>query len=120
VEICFSPLRSKGRIARDQLDQAGVYSTLRRYLDDPPSKAGLPAALTALGLESWDITRMSEPLAHELGLKDMADHNGGRVHPNRPVLDASRSSTCSDPRSSDGVSGRVGAEYTLVRPSKGV
>ena len=46
--------------------------TLRRYLDDPPSEAELRAALTALGLEPWDITRMSEPLARELGLKDMA------------------------------------------------
>ena len=45
--------------------------TLRRYLDDPPSEADLRTALTALGLEPWDITRMSEPLAHELGLKDM-------------------------------------------------
>ena len=46
--------------------------TLRRYLDEPPSEAELRTALTALGLEPWDITRMSEPLAHELGLKDMA------------------------------------------------
>jgi len=49
-----------------------VEYTLRRYLDDPPSEADLRAALTALGLEPWDITRMSEPLAHQLGLKDMA------------------------------------------------
>ena len=46
--------------------------TLRRYLDDPPSEAELRAALTALGLEPWDITRMSEPLARELGLREMA------------------------------------------------
>ena len=45
---------------------------LRRYLDDPPSEDELKAALTALGLGPWDITRMSEPLARELGLKDMA------------------------------------------------
>ena len=46
--------------------------TLHRYLDAPPSETDLRAALTALGLEPWDITRMSEPLARELGLKDMA------------------------------------------------
>lgn len=45
--------------------------TVRRYLEDPPSEAELRAAVTALGLEPWDITRMSEPLARELGLKDM-------------------------------------------------
>jgi len=49
-----------------------VEYTVRRYLEDPPSEAELRAAGTALGLEPWDITRMSEPLARELGLKDMA------------------------------------------------
>jgi arsenate reductase len=56
----------------DQLEDAGVEYTLRRYLDHPPSEAELRAALSALGLAPWDITRMSEPLAHELGLEDMA------------------------------------------------
>jgi arsenate reductase len=72
VEVWFNPSCSKCRAARDQLDDAGVPYTLRRYLDDPPSEAELRAALTALGLEPWDITRMSEPLARDLGLKDMA------------------------------------------------
>jgi arsenate reductase len=72
VEVWFNPSCSKCRIARDQLEEAGVEYTLRRYLDDPPSEAELRAALTALGLEPWDITRMSEPLAGQLGLKEMA------------------------------------------------
>jgi arsenate reductase (glutaredoxin) len=72
VGVWFNPSCTKCRAARDQLDEAGVQYTLRRYLDDPPSEAELRAALTALGLEPWDITRMSEPLARELGLKDMA------------------------------------------------
>ena len=71
MEVWFNPSCSKCRAARDQLDDAGVEYTLRRYLDDPPSEAELRAALTALGLEPWDITRMSEPLARELGLKDL-------------------------------------------------
>jgi len=71
MEVWFNPSCSKCRIARDELDEAGVPYTLRRYLDDPPSAAELRAALTALGLEPWDITRMSEPLARELGLADM-------------------------------------------------
>jgi arsenate reductase len=71
VEVWFNPSCSKCRIARDALDEAGVEYTLRRYLDDPPSEAELRAALTALGLEPWDITRMSEPLARDLGLRDM-------------------------------------------------
>jgi arsenate reductase (glutaredoxin) len=71
VEVWFNPSCTRCRIARDQLDEAGVPYTLRRYLDDPPSEAELRAALTALGLQPWDITRMSEPLAGELGLQEM-------------------------------------------------
>jgi arsenate reductase (glutaredoxin) len=71
VEVWFNPSCSKCRSARDRLEDAGVEYTLRRYLDDPPSEEELRAALTALGLEPWDITRMSEPLARELGLTDM-------------------------------------------------
>ncbi len=72
MEVWFNPSCSKCRSAREHLDDAGVEYTLRRYLDDPPDEAELRAALTALGLEPWDITRMSEPLARELGLADMA------------------------------------------------
>ena len=71
MEVWFNPSCTRCRIARDQLDEAGVPYTLRRYLDDPPSEAELRAALTALGLQPWDITRMSEPLAGELGLREM-------------------------------------------------
>jgi arsenate reductase len=72
VEVWFNPSCSKCRAARDHLDDAGVEYTLRRYLDSPPSESELRAALSALGLEPWDITRMSDPLARELGLTDMA------------------------------------------------
>ncbi len=71
MEVWFNPSCSKCRIAKEQLDEAGVEYTLRRYLDDPPTEAELRTALDALGLQPWDITRMSEPLAGELGLKDM-------------------------------------------------
>lgn len=72
MEVWFNPSCSKCRIARDELDAAGVEYTLRRYLDDPPSEAELREALAALRLAPWDITRMSEPLARELGLHDLA------------------------------------------------
>ena len=71
MEVWFNPSCSKCRIAREQLDEAGVEETLRRYLDDPPTESELRAALAALGLQPWDITRMSEPLARDLGLPDM-------------------------------------------------
>ena len=72
MEVWFNPSCSKCRSARDHLEDAGVEYTLRRYLDDPPSEAELRPVLTALGLGPWDITRMSEPLARELGLQNMA------------------------------------------------
>ena len=71
MEVWFNPSCSKCRIARDQLDEAGVEYTLRRYLDDPPTESELRSALAALGLQPWDITRMSEPLARDLGLPRM-------------------------------------------------
>ena len=71
MEVWFNPSCSKCRIAREQLDEAGVEYTLRRYLDDPPDAAELRTALDALGLEPWDVTRMSEPLAGDLGLRDL-------------------------------------------------
>ena len=71
MEVWFNPSCSKCRTARDELDRAGVEYSLRRYLDDPPSEAELRAALTALGLEPWDVARTSEPLARELGLRDL-------------------------------------------------
>jgi arsenate reductase (glutaredoxin) len=79
VEVWFNPSCSKCRIAQTELDDAGVEYTLRRYLDDPPTEDELRTALTALGLDPWDITRMSEPLALELGLKDMARDAGAWI-----------------------------------------
>ena len=71
MEIWFNPSCSKCRVARDELERSGAEVTLRRYLDAPPSEAELRTALDALGLQPWDITRMSEPLARELGLRDL-------------------------------------------------
>lgn len=72
MEVWFNPSCSKCRIAKEMFEEAGVDYTERRYLDDPPDEAELRAALTALRLQPWDITRMNEPLARELGLHEMA------------------------------------------------
>lgn len=72
VEIWFNPSCSKCRMTKEALDEAGASYTLRRYLDEPPTPDELRAALDALGLDPWDITRMNEPVAAELGLADMA------------------------------------------------
>ncbi|TFV48176.1 ArsC/Spx/MgsR family protein [Blastococcus sp. TF02A_35] len=71
MEVWFNPSCSKSRTARDELTGAGVEVTLRRYLDEPPTEAELRDVLAALRLQPWDVTRMSEPLARELGLRDL-------------------------------------------------
>ena len=72
MEVWFNPSCSKCRIAQDRLQAAGVDHTVRRYLDEPPTELDLRNALAALKLGPWDITRMDEPLARDLGLRDLA------------------------------------------------
>jgi arsenate reductase (glutaredoxin) len=94
VEIWFNPACSKCRMAREALDEAGVAYTLRRYLDEPPTAAELNATLDALGLQPWDIARLTEPVAVELGLADRPRERDAWVqvlteHPSliqRPIL----------------------------------
>lgn len=68
MEIWVNPLCSKCRSALSMLDEAGADYTVRRYLDDPPTREELVEVLTRLGLQPWDITRTGEAVAKELGL----------------------------------------------------
>ena len=72
MEIWINPACSKCRVAVAALDEAGAEYTSRRYLDEPPTTAELENVLARLGLEPWDITRLSEPVAREIGLGDVA------------------------------------------------
>jgi arsenate reductase len=69
MELWHNPRCTKSRQAKELLDGRGVHYRERRYLDDAPTAAELDAVLTAMGKEPWDITRMGEPVAAELGLK---------------------------------------------------
>jgi arsenate reductase len=62
---------SKSRSAHDILTEAGVAFEERRYLDAPPTTSELEGVLTALGKEPWEIARMGEPVAKEVGLRDL-------------------------------------------------
>jgi len=62
---------SKSRSARDILEEAGVEFEERKYLEAPPTAAELDAVLTALDKEPWEIARLGEPVAKELGLKGL-------------------------------------------------
>jgi arsenate reductase len=72
MEVWINPACSKCRTAVGELDAAGAEYTTRRYLEQPPTTAELESVLARLGLEPWDITRMNEPVAKELRLKDLA------------------------------------------------
>lgn len=70
MQLWHNPRCSKSRAAKLLVDERGVHYTERRYLDDPPTAAELDAVLTALGHQPWEIARLSEPVARELGLPD--------------------------------------------------
>src|SRR3954447_2224608 len=70
VEIWFNPACTKCRIAQEMLDEAGADYVVRRYLEAPPTATEIDDVLKRLDLQPWDITRMGEPLAAELGLAD--------------------------------------------------
>ncbi|RFS85386.1 arsenate reductase family protein [Actinomadura spongiicola] len=72
MEIWHNPRCSKSRAAKAALDEAGVEYTERRYLDDPPTAEELDAVLTRIGAEPWDVARLNEPVAKELGLRELA------------------------------------------------
>jgi len=68
VEIWVNPACSKCRAATSALDEAGVEYTVRRYLEDPPTREELEQVLDRLGLEPWDITRTREAGTHDADL----------------------------------------------------
>lgn len=68
MEIWINPACTKCSSALFLLDQEGQEYTVRRYLTDPPSAAELEDLLVRLGLEPWDIVRIDEPVAADLGL----------------------------------------------------
>lgn len=70
MEIWHNPKCSKSRTAREALAHAGREVRERRYLEDVPTAAEIESVLDKLGVEPWDITRIDDPLAKELKLRD--------------------------------------------------
>ncbi len=71
LEYWHNPRCSKSRAGKELLDSAGASYTERRYLDEPPRAKELDDVLRALGKEPWDIARMGEDTAKELGLSSL-------------------------------------------------
>lgn len=71
VTIWHNPRCSKSRGALALLTERGVAPGVRRYLDDPPTRAELEQVLRALGTDDpRAIVRTGERLYRELGLAD--------------------------------------------------
>jgi arsenate reductase len=68
MEIWINPACSKCRSALSLLDEEGAQYTVRRYLEEPPTAQEIEEVLGRLQLEPWDIARVGEPVAAELGL----------------------------------------------------
>jgi len=94
MELWHNPRCSKSRSAKAILDERGVSYVERRYLDDAPSEAELDAVLTALGKQPWEVARLGEDVAQQLGMRRW-DHDRARwlaamvAHPvliERPIL----------------------------------
>ena len=60
MEIWVNPSCTKCRVAKSELDAAGLEYTERRYLDDVPTTAELTEVLDRMGLQPWDIARPKE------------------------------------------------------------
>jgi arsenate reductase len=70
VEIWYNPSCSKCRIAGQELAEAGLDVPQRRYLDDVPSEQELSDVLDKLGMQPWDLARLGEQEAKDLGMRD--------------------------------------------------
>ena len=68
IEIWHNPRCSKSRATLALLEDAQADVTVRRYLEDPPTADELRAALAALGLDPWDVTRLKDDGARDLGM----------------------------------------------------
>jgi arsenate reductase len=104
VEIWVNPACSKCRAATAALDEAGASYTVRRYLEEPPTREELETVLGRLGLEPWDITRTGEQVAKDIGLTDVPRDEANRerwlaalaAHPQlvqRPIITADDGTT---------------------------
>ena len=74
MEIWINPTCSKCRVAKSELDDAGIEYTERRYLDDVPTAAELAEVLDRMGLQPWDVARPKETREAGIDLPKDADH----------------------------------------------
>lgn len=69
MEIWHNPRCSKSRATLKLIEDAGVEPEVRRYVDDPPTKAELDEALRRLGKEPWEVARLHEAVAQNMDME---------------------------------------------------
>lgn len=74
MELWINPSCTKCRVAKAELDAAGISYTERRYLDDVPTTAELAEVLTRMGLQPWDIARPKETKEAGITIPKDAEH----------------------------------------------
>ncbi len=74
MEIWINPACTKCRVAKAELDAAGIGYTERRYLDEVPTTAELAEVLGRMGLEPWDVARPKETREAGIDLPKDAEH----------------------------------------------
>jgi arsenate reductase (glutaredoxin) len=74
MEIWINPACTKCRVAKKELDGAGIDYVERRYLDDVPTTEELAAVLDRMGLEPWDVARPKETREAGIDLPRDAAH----------------------------------------------
>jgi arsenate reductase len=99
VEIWINPECSKCASALTILDAERAEYTVRHYLEQPPTAAELVEVLARLDLEPWDVVRLGEPVAADLGMAGWPRDDASRerwidalvAHPiliQRPIITA--------------------------------
>lgn len=126
MEIWINPACSKCQSALTLLDAEAAQYTVRYYLEDPPTVQELGVVLQRLALEPWDITRLGEPAAAELGLaawpREAADRprwiEALAAHPTllqRPIITADEGAEGAEGAESDRATAVVGRSPESVR-----
>lgn len=70
ITLWHNPRCSKSRQTLALIEDAGVTVTLRRYLDDAPSRDEIVAARDALRLRAVEMMRTGEKVFKDLGLSN--------------------------------------------------
>ncbi len=74
MELWINPACTKCRVAKAELDAAGIEYTERRYLDHVPTTEELAEVLDRMGLQPWDIARPKETKEAGIDLPKDVEH----------------------------------------------